>query len=540
MTLRPVRYYVTEHISGTRSRTPEGFLLSEGAALARTGELLYGPNETPIKVGPNNIAVIERHPEDVFHPDAMASAVGKPVCNEHPPEDVTPDNWKKLSVGVILNPRRGKGPDSDLFLADLLITDHDAIKLIEDGKVELSCGYNADYDDVSPGRGKQSNIIINHVALVDSGRCGPRCAIGDHATVPIKETSTMARTTDRAKSRVEALRQKVTAAFNADDDKALEAAFANFRFPTADENNYLKEGEEEAGDEHEGSPEGGHHIHLHIGTPHDDDGTTDDDDGKRHSRRHHDDDDDDDDEGKRHSRRRHHDDDEGEPDPMEKRLLKLEETVAGLAKAVQKMMGAERAEAEHLEAHDDDGEEEDLGPDDEHSEKEDLEQDPDDPEGFDEIKGATGDDDDDDDDDAHYKGKTTDSAPVKLAQLARTWQRTLALAEILAPGMKMPTHDASNAKRTTAAICRVRRTALQTGYKDSETRDLIRDVVGGPLKLTDMTCDAVGVIFRGAAALKRTRNNQRYSRQETAGGGGLGVVGPIRTPAEWNARYAKN
>jgi hypothetical protein len=114
------------------------------------------------------------------------------------------------------------------------------------------------------------------------------------------------------------------------------------------------------------------------------------------------------------------------------------------------------------------------------------------------------------------------------------------LAEILAPGLKLPTHDASNAKRTTAAICRVRRQALTLGYKDAETKALIRDAVGGPLKLTGMTCDAVGIVFRSAAAMKRSRNNQRRAQHETAGGGGLGVVGPIRTPADWNARYAKS
>jgi hypothetical protein len=32
---------------------------------------------------------------------------------------------------------------------------------------------------VSPGRGVQRNIVVNHVALVERGRCGPRCAIGD-------------------------------------------------------------------------------------------------------------------------------------------------------------------------------------------------------------------------------------------------------------------------------------------------------------------------------------------------------------------------
>ena len=45
---------------------------------------------------------------------------------------------------------------------------------------EVSCGYDADYEQTSPGKGKQSNIIGNHLALVDQGRAGHAYAIQDH------------------------------------------------------------------------------------------------------------------------------------------------------------------------------------------------------------------------------------------------------------------------------------------------------------------------------------------------------------------------
>jgi hypothetical protein len=86
---------------------------------------------------------------------------------------------KELSKGTGQNVRRGDGIDSDYLLADLLITDKDTIQAVIDGKVEISLGYDADYTEVSKGKGLQSNIVINHIALVDKGRCGSRCSIGD-------------------------------------------------------------------------------------------------------------------------------------------------------------------------------------------------------------------------------------------------------------------------------------------------------------------------------------------------------------------------
>ncbi len=69
--------------------------------------------------------------------------------------------------------------EDDILLADLLITDKAAIESVRAGLREVSCGYDADYEQIEPGRGRQRNIIGNHVALVEKGRCGSRCAIGD-------------------------------------------------------------------------------------------------------------------------------------------------------------------------------------------------------------------------------------------------------------------------------------------------------------------------------------------------------------------------
>jgi hypothetical protein len=251
-----MQYHTIEQIGSKRSLTPEGFLLARDTPIARTGLQLYAPGETPVTPGTADVVRIERDADEVFHPDCIASLHGKPVVNEHPTDewggraDVTPANWRQLAVGVVLNPRRGEGIDDDVLLADLMITDQDAIDLIKAGKTELSCGYDAGYDEISPGHGRQRDIRANHVALVERGRCGPRCSIGDTEYAGI---------TDDCECEVEqpqpeegAMRKGMTwadrirAAFKARDADALE--------------NVLGEEPQEEG----GGSNAEHHVHVHL------------------------------------------------------------------------------------------------------------------------------------------------------------------------------------------------------------------------------------------------------------------------------------
>ncbi len=176
-------FYTTEKLSDKRSKTPEGYLLITDVPLARTGEYIYGPGETPVPVGADGIVRIMRDAKEVFRPETLASFNGKPVTNDHPEELVNALTWSDLSVGTVFNVRQGKGVDDDVMMGDMLITNQQAIDLVEAGKVAISCGYEADYeaDDHRPGYGWQVDILGNHFALVDNGRCGLRCAIGDTA-----------------------------------------------------------------------------------------------------------------------------------------------------------------------------------------------------------------------------------------------------------------------------------------------------------------------------------------------------------------------
>lgn len=187
------RWFAPERLSARQSVTPEGFLLCEAVPIARIGTLLYDESELVNEDGPlieggaGGLVTIERNADEVFRPETIASFEGKPVTLAHPEDFVNPSNWRELSMGITQNVRRGDGVENDLMLADLLITDAQAIEDVRNGLRQVSCGYDAEYEQLAVGRGRQTNIVGNHVALVERGRCGPRCAIGDSDTMSKKK-----------------------------------------------------------------------------------------------------------------------------------------------------------------------------------------------------------------------------------------------------------------------------------------------------------------------------------------------------------------
>lgn len=182
-----MRYHTTHALSPNIRETPEGYLVCEGVPIARTGVQEYLPEEVPVEPGPSGVILVVRAEEDVFSPETVASFEGKSVTLDHPdpapdPDDpdVNPDNWRELTCGVAMNVRRGTGKEADLLLADLLVTDAEAIAAVRDKSLrQVSCGYDADYEEVRPGVGRQVNIIGNHIALVAHGRAGGRVGIKD-------------------------------------------------------------------------------------------------------------------------------------------------------------------------------------------------------------------------------------------------------------------------------------------------------------------------------------------------------------------------
>lgn len=170
----------------TRSFLPDGSLFIRAVPIARTGWLQYAPGEVPLAApkqpGSSRVIFVDRAAEDLFNEETMRSFVGAAVTFGHPPVKVTAQNFDTLGKGFILRTYRGDGPDSDCLLADLIVKDKWTIDRCTPDQ-EVSAGYEADYVQTGDGQGKATNIIGNHLALVEKGRCGPRCAIGDEDTL---------------------------------------------------------------------------------------------------------------------------------------------------------------------------------------------------------------------------------------------------------------------------------------------------------------------------------------------------------------------
>ena len=146
--------------------------------IARAGWYEYLEGEVIDSGSMDKIIQVYRSPDEVFSESAIASFEGKPFVDEHPQEEmVTPENSNKYTKGTARNVRRSSS-ENDMLIADIVVYDADVIKEIEEGKREISCGYECDYVE-SDGTYCQTNIRGNHVALVDAGRAGHRVRIKD-------------------------------------------------------------------------------------------------------------------------------------------------------------------------------------------------------------------------------------------------------------------------------------------------------------------------------------------------------------------------
>lgn len=206
--------YYGSRISDSISRTPEGFLICRDVPIARVGVQDYLGREIGQTERPDEIFKVYRPADEVFSPAAVASFEGKPVTENHPDEDVTSENYAQYIRGVVRDVRKGAGQYEGCLVADLVVHDGALVRAIQDGKREISCGYNCLWVPTGDHTLEQREIRGNHVAVVDKGRAGHGVAIHDHA---MKEVKPMAKGN---------ILQRMWAAFakDADPEEALEAA----------------------------------------------------------------------------------------------------------------------------------------------------------------------------------------------------------------------------------------------------------------------------------------------------------------------------
>lgn len=171
-----------ERISENMSMDNNGQLICENVVLARTGYYDYREDEIVAGGSSSKVIKVYRSPEEVFDPVSIRSMNFKPLTDDHPSDNVTPDTVGALQKGFMTNVRRGSGEFSECLMADIVVTDPYVIEEIRSGrKRDLSVGYAADIVEEN-GQYLMKNIRGNHIALVDAGRAG-NARIRDSKTV---------------------------------------------------------------------------------------------------------------------------------------------------------------------------------------------------------------------------------------------------------------------------------------------------------------------------------------------------------------------
>lgn len=183
-------------ISPNQLETVEGFLICRNVPIARTGEMEYLESELKPDGSSSKMVTVCRSPDEVFSDEALSSFEGKPVTDEHPPELLAPETCIRYARGHAQNIRKGEGEWEGHVIADLHIQDEELIQAVQNGKREISCGYDCSYTENEDGTYSQHEIRGNHVAVVARGRAGKHVAILDsskkaEAVVPLERNETM-------------------------------------------------------------------------------------------------------------------------------------------------------------------------------------------------------------------------------------------------------------------------------------------------------------------------------------------------------------
>ena len=102
--------------------------------------------------------------------------------------------------------------------------------------------------------------------------------------------------------------------------------------------------------------------------------------------------------------------------------------------------------------------------------------------------------------------KSMDAATVPVVR--SEFQAVVSKAEILAPGVKLPTFDAKASKKTMAdAMCGLRRCALEKAFGDEKRKEFVTKIAGDSPDFAGMSCDHATVIFNAATELARVATN---------------------------------
>jgi hypothetical protein len=168
----------------------DGFLTAP-ATIAKAGNIQsYLASELDLPGDPKRIVKLYRPREEVAK--AAPTFAKRPVTNGHPAGKwVDAENYTKVGVGFS-DPTVAM--DGDLVNTVVNVRDKKAVLDLMSGKSGMSCGYRFAFDDSKKTTpegaavdGWMTDILGNHIAIVERGRGGPECVVADHEGANMKK-----------------------------------------------------------------------------------------------------------------------------------------------------------------------------------------------------------------------------------------------------------------------------------------------------------------------------------------------------------------
>lgn len=201
--------YDTAPIKQVTTDPQTGFMHVTNVPIARVGVFPYLKADRSIEME-------AKLPTELLSDSTVNSADNRPVTNDHHGL-VTKDNATQLAKGFTAD---NAHVDNNTLRVDMTIMDGKLIDAINNGKQELSIGFQTNIDQ-TPGKyngvaydSVQKDIRINHVAVVNQGRAGHKVRLlGDSAEMiddDVKEGKT--ESMEYTKTRLDSVDQTITVA----------------------------------------------------------------------------------------------------------------------------------------------------------------------------------------------------------------------------------------------------------------------------------------------------------------------------------------
>jgi hypothetical protein len=201
--------YDTAQIKQVTTDPQTGFMHVTNVPIARVGVFPYMKADRSIEME-------AKLPTELLSDSTVNSADNRPVTNDHHGL-VTKDNATQLAKGFTAD---NAHVDDNTLRVDMTIMDGKLIDAINNGKQELSIGFQTNIDQ-TPGEyngvaydSVQKDIQINHVAVVNQGRAGHKVRLlGDSAEMiddDVKEGKT--ESMEYTKTRLDSVDQTITVA----------------------------------------------------------------------------------------------------------------------------------------------------------------------------------------------------------------------------------------------------------------------------------------------------------------------------------------